>query len=108
MPGEAARPREGRRALHAVALLHQLVEIAAGALGCVGRESRAFSQFVEQRFRLELTLTARYGGIDILVHALAFAKREDLDGSFVDTSRDGFALAMDVSALSVFRSASPA
>ena len=39
--------------------------------------------------------------LDILVHALAFAKREDLDGGFVDTSRDGFALAMDVSAYSL-------
>src|SRR5262245_25572733 len=44
---------------------------------------------------------ARYGEIDILVHALAFARREDLDGAFVDTSRDGFALAMDVSAYSL-------
>ena len=42
-----------------------------------------------------------YGEVDILVHALAFAKREDLDGAFVDTSRDGFALAMDVSAYSL-------
>jgi enoyl-[acyl-carrier protein] reductase I len=42
-----------------------------------------------------------YGELDILVHALAFAKREDLDGSFVDTSRDGFALALDVSAYSL-------
>jgi enoyl-[acyl-carrier protein] reductase I len=40
------------------------------------------------------------GELDILVHALAFAKREELDGAFVDTSRDGFALAMDVSAYS--------
>jgi enoyl-[acyl-carrier protein] reductase I len=39
--------------------------------------------------------------LDILVHALAFAKREDLEGSFVDTSRDGFALALDVSAYSL-------
>jgi len=39
--------------------------------------------------------------LDILVHALAFAKREDLTGGFVDTSRDGFALAMDVSAYSL-------
>src|SRR5215211_6644052 len=44
---------------------------------------------------------AAHGEIDILVHALAFAKREDLDGTFVDTSRDGFALAMDVSAYSL-------
>ena len=41
---------------------------------------------------------AVHGDIDILVHALAFAKREDLDGEFANTSRDGFALAMDVSA----------
>jgi len=39
--------------------------------------------------------------LDILVHALAFAKREDLEGGFIDTSRDGFALAMDVSAYSL-------
>ncbi len=48
---------------------------------------------------------ARWGethdGLDILVHALAFAKREDLAGAFVDTSRDGFALALDVSAYSL-------
>ncbi|HEU5205602.1 MAG TPA: enoyl-ACP reductase [Candidatus Limnocylindrales bacterium] len=47
----------------------------------------------------------RYAGtrdrLDILVHALAFAKREDLAGGFVDTSRDGFALALDVSAYSL-------
>ena len=41
------------------------------------------------------------GDLDILVHALAFAKREELTGRFVDTSRDGFALAMDVSAYSL-------
>jgi enoyl-[acyl-carrier protein] reductase I len=48
---------------------------------------------------------ARWGetheSLDILVHALAFAKREDLSGGFTDTSRDGFALAMDVSAYSL-------
>jgi enoyl-[acyl-carrier protein] reductase I len=41
------------------------------------------------------------GQLDILVHALAFANRADLDGAFLDTSRDGFALAMDVSAYSL-------
>ncbi len=43
----------------------------------------------------------QYGDIDVLVHALAYAKREDLDGEFANTSRDGFALAMDVSAYSL-------
>ena len=42
-----------------------------------------------------------HDSLDVLVHALAFAKREDLDGAFVDTSRDGFALALDVSAHSL-------
>jgi enoyl-[acyl-carrier protein] reductase I len=42
-----------------------------------------------------------HGSLDILVHALAFARREDLQGEFVDTSRDGFALALDVSAYSL-------
>ena len=44
---------------------------------------------------------ASHDRVDILVHALAFAKREDLAGQFVDTSRDGFALALDVSAFSL-------
>jgi len=42
-----------------------------------------------------------HGQLDILVHALAFARREDLEGAFVDTSREGFALALDVSAYSL-------
>jgi enoyl-[acyl-carrier protein] reductase I len=42
-----------------------------------------------------------HDSLDILVHALAFAKREELEGAFVDTSRDGFALALDISAYSL-------
>ena len=44
---------------------------------------------------------AAYGEVDVLVHAIAHAKREDLEGTFVDTSRDGFALALDVSVYSL-------
>jgi enoyl-[acyl-carrier protein] reductase I len=44
---------------------------------------------------------AAYGELDVLVHALAFARREELDGRFLDTSREGFALALDVSAYSL-------
>ena len=43
----------------------------------------------------------QHDSLDILVHALAYAKREDLEGAFVDTSRDGFAVALDVSAYSL-------
>jgi enoyl-[acyl-carrier protein] reductase I len=38
--------------------------------------------------------------IDALVHSLAFANREDLSNPFVNTSRDGFLLAQNVSAYS--------
>ncbi len=43
----------------------------------------------------------RYGKLDVLVHSIAFANREDLDGRFVDISRDGFKLALDISAYSL-------
>jgi enoyl-[acyl-carrier protein] reductase I len=43
----------------------------------------------------------RLGSIDILVHAIAYANREDLAGRFVDTSRAGFALAHDISVYSL-------
>lgn len=42
-----------------------------------------------------------YGTIDFVVHSAAFARREDLSGRFIDTSRDGFAMAMDISAYSL-------
>jgi enoyl-[acyl-carrier protein] reductase I len=40
------------------------------------------------------------GKIDVLVHAVAFAERDDLMGRFVDTSRTGFHTAMDISVYS--------
>jgi len=38
-----------------------------------------------------------WGGVDVLVHSVAFADRDDLMGRYVDTSFDGFMLAMNVS-----------
>ena len=43
----------------------------------------------------------REGRLDVLVHAVAFAKREELEGEFIRTSREGFLLAHDVSAYSL-------
>lgn len=43
----------------------------------------------------------RYGKLDTLVHCVAFANREDLGGRFVDISREGFKLAVDISAYSL-------
>lgn len=41
------------------------------------------------------------GKLDFLVHSIAFADREDLTGRFVDTSRTGFATAIEISAYSL-------
>jgi enoyl-[acyl-carrier protein] reductase I len=41
------------------------------------------------------------GEIDILIHCVAFAEREDLDGRFVDTRRSGFKTALETSAYSL-------
>ena len=62
--------------------------------------SRATSRRRADRAR-DRAMGRDHGALDILVHALAFAKREDLEGQFVDTSRDGFALALDVWAYSL-------
>ncbi|GIL12548.1 MAG: enoyl-[acyl-carrier-protein] reductase [NADH] [Chloroflexota bacterium] len=43
----------------------------------------------------------RFGKIDTLVHCVAFANREDLGGRFVDISREGFKMALDISAYSL-------
>ncbi|THF66234.1 enoyl-ACP reductase FabI [Pseudothauera nasutitermitis] len=45
----------------------------------------------------------RHGKLDFAIHSMAFAKRDDLHGRVVDTSADGFALAMDVSTHSFVR-----
>ena len=44
---------------------------------------------------------AAFDGLDLLVHSVAFAAAEDLDGRFTDTPRDRFWLALDVSAYSL-------
>ena len=45
-------------------------------------------------------LQAEWGSIDFLVHAIGFADKNELRGRYVDTSRAGFALAMDISVYS--------
>jgi enoyl-[acyl-carrier protein] reductase I len=42
-----------------------------------------------------------WGSFDVMVHSIAFADRQDLTGRFVDTSRAGFKMAMDISAFSL-------
>lgn len=43
----------------------------------------------------------RFGKIDIVVHSIAFAERDDLGGAYLRTGREGFRTALDVSAYSL-------
>jgi enoyl-[acyl-carrier protein] reductase I len=43
----------------------------------------------------------KWGKLDILIHCLAFANKDDLTGEFSSTSRAGFTLALEVSAYSL-------
>ena len=50
-------------------------------------------------------VAARWGKLDILVHSIAFAPKEDLQGELINCSAEGFAKAMDVSCHSFVRMA---
>lgn len=44
---------------------------------------------------------AAFGHLDYLVHSVAFARKEDLEGAFRDTTRDGYRMALEISAYSL-------
>lgn len=46
-------------------------------------------------------IESQWGSLDILIHSVAFAQKEDLEGRFLNTSRKGFLMAMDISAYSL-------
>lgn len=50
---------------------------------------------------LQARLAAEFGRLDVLVHSIAYANKEDLAGKVFETSRPGFALALDVSSYSL-------
>jgi len=55
----------------------------------------------EQIAQLAETLDKEFGGIDFLVHGAAFAQAAELSNPFVETSREGFRIALDISAYSL-------
>lgn len=64
----------------------------------------------EEVDKLFASIKKEWGYIDNLVHAVAFANKDELKGEFINTSREGFRLALDVSAyslVSVCRGAMP-
>ena len=67
----------------------------------------ASDEQIEQTFA---AVQQEWGKLDFMVHSLAFANREDLKQPFTQTSRQGFQLALDISAYSLVamtRSAAP-
>jgi enoyl-[acyl-carrier protein] reductase I len=50
---------------------------------------------------LAASVRQELGALDFVVHAVAFALREELDGEFLNTSREGYRLAQDISAYSL-------
>jgi enoyl-[acyl-carrier protein] reductase I len=54
----------------------------------------------EQLDAVFATLKKEWGGLDFLVHSLAFSDREELKGRYVDTSRANFARSLDISCYS--------
>ncbi|NUP97214.1 MAG: enoyl-ACP reductase [Planctomycetaceae bacterium] len=47
------------------------------------------------------SIRTEFGGLDSVIHAVAFAKREELEGDFFHTSKEGYMLAHEVSAYSL-------
>ncbi len=50
---------------------------------------------------LAASVRSEFGSLDFVVHAVAFALREELDGEFLNTSREGYRIANDVSSYSL-------
>jgi len=77
---------------------HLITEGGQTSRGGEARGARPDDGQIDRAFE---GVKAELGSLDFLVHAVAFAKREDLAGGFVETSRDGHALALDISAYSL-------
>jgi enoyl-[acyl-carrier protein] reductase I len=76
--------------------VEELVQTLPGASACVcdvGDDNQIAAMMKQASEKL--------GRLDFVVHSLAFAPREELTGEFVNTTRQGFATALDVSAYSL-------
>lgn len=58
-------------------------------------------QIDEDLEKLTETVRMQFGQIDFFVHSAAFANREDLQGRFIETSREGYKLALEISSYSL-------
>lgn len=80
--------------------LKERVEALAGSLEdalvlpCDATDDGEITQVFE-------TLKKEFGDISFVIHSIAFANREDLSGRYADTGREGFRIALEVSAYSL-------
>ncbi len=81
-------------------VLEKRVFPLAEEIGCTFVEQADVTDDAQLDRLFEL-VKEKYGRIDTLVHCVAFANRDDLGGRFVDVSRDGFKMALDISAYSL-------
>ena len=58
--------------------------------------------------KLYVDMTERWGKLDVLVHCMAFAPLEELKGRFIEMTRDGLKMAIDISAYSLVAITKPA
>lgn len=79
--------------------LERRVRPLAESVGCTFIESCDVADDV-QITQVAERAAEEFGQIDILVHAIAFANRDELNGPYYNTSRAGFHLAMDISVYS--------
>ena len=79
--------------------VQEQVEKLASELGgrCYPCDVRSDSAIAE----LAASIRCDYGHLDTLVHSIAYTNKEDLEGKVYTTSRDGFALALDISSYSL-------
>jgi enoyl-[acyl-carrier protein] reductase I len=79
--------------------LERRVRPLAESIGCTFVESCDVASD-DQIKQVSTRAAESFGEIDILVHAIAFANRDELTGPYYNTSRAGFHLAMDISVYS--------
>ncbi len=89
--------------------LKKRVEPLAAEIGAdfVGECDVGSDASIENFFKL---VASKWGKFDILIHSIGYANKDELQGSFLNTSREGFRLALDISAYSfigVMKSAAP-
>ena len=85
---------------YAIPQLEKRVFPLAESIGCTFVE-RADANNDDELDAVFEKAKAHFGRLDVLVHAIAFAEREDLAGNFIDTSRQGFRTALETSAYSL-------